>query len=125
MTVQMSPVNVEMDLEDENEFGDLGESMAEYAEMEYFCQAAQTVAASLANNKGAVLAKNKNSLKNPKATEDFIGLEPNPEDTKQADEESIGELEKLREENKRLKKTLLDKFQGDEEIWGTIYCIST
>ncbi len=40
MTVQMSPVNVEMDLEDENEFGDLGESMAEYAEMEYFCQAA-------------------------------------------------------------------------------------
>ena len=60
MTVQVSPVNVEMDLEDENEFGDLGESMAEYAEMEYFCQAAQTVAASLATNKGAVLAKNKN-----------------------------------------------------------------
>jgi len=34
--------------------------MADFAELEYFCQAAQTIAASIQTNKGAALAKNKN-----------------------------------------------------------------
>ena len=82
MTVQLAPVNVQRELDDvEEDYGDLGESMADYAELEYFCQAAQTVAASQATNKGGVvLAKNKNASKTSKATEDFIGLEPNPEE---------------------------------------------
>lgn len=41
-------------------------------------------------------------------TDDFVGM-GNPEEQKD-DEGSIDEVDRLREENKRLKKTLLEKF---------------
>ena len=48
--------------------------------------------------------------------DDFIGMN-NPEEHKfDEDMASIGELERLREENKRLKKTLVEKFQEDNSI---------
>ena len=46
------------------------------------------------------------------ATEDFIGL--NAEGAG-PNEDSINEVDRLREENKRLKKTLLEKFAAEED----------
>ena len=43
------------------------------------------------------------------------------EEQKDDDEDSVGEMEKLREENKRLKKTLLDKFQNEGDLWLRFY----
>lgn len=47
--------------------------------------------------------------------DDFIGLDNQTEEQKNGEdgEEEVGQIEKLREENKRLKKTLLDKFQSE------------
>jgi len=54
--------------------------MADFIELEYFCQAAHTISSSLHTNKGAALTKNKISVKSGKVAEDFIGLDANPED---------------------------------------------
>ena len=45
--------------------------------------------------------------------EDFIGL--NPENKEEEEDVDVSEIEKLREENKRLKKTLTDKFISEAE----------
>lgn len=82
--------------------------MADYAELEYFCQASQTVMAAKAGASGKSLALTKSG-----ATEEFIGL--NPEQKEDDDDMSVGEFEKLREENKRLKKTLMEKFTDEAE----------
>ena len=98
--------------------------MAEYAEMEYFCQAAQGVASQIGKNQGLGSGKKLGKAAQPIAaasavTEDFIGLNNAIEENKnpELDEDSVDEVDRLREENKRLKKTLLEKFQGEGDIW--------
>lgn len=89
--------------------------MAEDAELEYFSQASQAIM--LAKSVGAgVIKANAAPATTTKTVgnEEFIGL--NPEATKEEDENmDVGEIEKLREENKRLKKTLTEKFQSEME----------
>ena len=79
--------------------------MADFAELEFFSDASRAVMATKAVGKKAEIVS--------KGNEEFIGL--NPEEQKGNDEDSVGEIEKLREENKRLKKTLLEKFTGEQD----------
>ena len=114
--------NIMQDISDsdgEDDGAGLGEDLAAYAELDYFCQAANTVAA-LNSGKAAGngnLGKKQAGKKGVAAagaqdTEEFIGL-ANPEDFKEDEQNTIGEVERLREENKRLKKTLLEKFEAE------------
>ena len=116
ITVQLCPINEAggaPDSSDEDEC--LGRSMAEYAELEYFCQASQTVMMAKAGAAGASLAsKAIGQTKSTVGNEDFIGL-TNPETKDDDDDGSVGEVEKLREENKRLKKTLSEKFKSEAD----------
>ena len=112
--------------------------MAEQFEMEYFCQAAKNVASQAQGSKaikggssvlakkisGSALLNNGEAARNARLTggggtlgkEDFVGLGSNPEEQKEDDgENSVDEVDRLREENKRLKKTLLEKFKGEED----------
>ena len=98
--------------------------MAEYAELEYFCQASQIVAANQ-NNQGGGKTNNNNInagkkviAAKPTPTDDFIGMDTNnPEERKQQSDEvvEVGEIERLMEENKRLKKTLVEKFEAEND----------
>ena len=75
------------------------------AEMEYFILASQAIMTTKAVGKKLINGKPAGAL----GGEEFIGLDP--EGPKNDDgEDSVGEIEKLREENKRLKKTLIEKF---------------
>lgn len=65
MTVQLAPINDrtqynddESDSEDDN---NVGQEIAEYAEMEYFCQVSQTVASSGLKSVGGFGKKNNNN----------------------------------------------------------------
>lgn len=117
------------------------EDMVDYAELEYFCQAAGVVAAQGAKNtslnQSSTLA-NKNFRGAATNTsngiaDDFIGLDAAAAAGEQKNntggaagagaafggedgEDELGLIEKLREENKRLKKTLLEKFQGEADV---------
>lgn len=122
--MQLAPINQGKDDCDSDEEGEgfFGrEELAECAELEYFCQAAgavasQNVKGSLAGKKGSALnALAKGGAVTAAVTnQDFIAM--NPEDQKDEGEVNLGEIDRLREENKRLKKTLLDKFAGDEDL---------
>jgi len=109
--VQLNPINAaDPDYDDEDAAVDSG--MADFAELEYFCTASQSVAALSVGRPGH--SSSKKGPTQAKASEDFIGLE-NAEDARLDDEGSVGEADKLREENRRLKKTLLDKFQAEND----------
>ena len=115
LSLSLGPINSRVPYDDDDsdeENAHLDSRMADYAELEYFCQASQTVAAQSSQVKGgqqsSLGAKKINGKPTP--TEDFIGID-NAEEHKLIEEEaSITEVDRLREENKRLKKTLLDKF---------------
>ena len=89
--------------------------------MDYFCQAAGAVASQ--NVKGNLIGKKGSALNSlakggaaaaSVTNQDFIAM--NPEDDKDDTEANPGEMDRLREENKRLKKTLLEKFAGDDDL---------
>ena len=124
-TAQLAPINnVDEESYEENDGASLQEDMGDFAELEYFCQAASQVATQ--GTRGAanpisaptsIVTKAKSKAAATTNNDEFIGLDNQAEEQKHgasdvADygEDEIGLIDKLREENKRLKKTLLDKF---------------
>ena len=83
LSVQLNPINVGEEASDDE--GSLGGDLADYAEMEYFCQAALSVASTL--NPGKATNNLTGARKGPLAnggktpSDDFIGMD-NPEDAK-------------------------------------------
>jgi len=136
-TVQLAPVNNQShrgasgfsDDEDEEDDG-MQEDMVDYAELEYFCQAAGVVAAQGVKNTSQTTLANKSfkAATSSGTADDFIGLDAAAEEQKnntgagagavggEDGEDEMGQIDKLREENKRLKKTLLEKFQSEADV---------
>jgi len=67
MTVQLTPINDRTQYNDDNsdseDDNNVGQEMAEYAEMEYFCQVSQIVASSGLKSAGGFGKKNNNQAK--------------------------------------------------------------
>lgn len=109
-TVQLNPIHDAGEASSDDD-DCLQEEMAEEAELEYFCQASQAIM--LVKSGGLKTSAAPAVASKTLGNEEFIGLNP---ETKEEDETmAFGEVEKLREENKRLKKTLAEKFQSEAD----------
>lgn len=77
LSVSLGPINSGVKFEDDSEDGEayLDEQMADYAELEYFCQASQAVAAQANQGKGANNLVNKKAVGKPTPSDDFIGID--------------------------------------------------